>query len=53
MLVGELLHKSLDELDEMDLDEVIKWLAFIKVKQEREEKAAAEARRKRGRGRRG
>ena len=53
MVVGELLHKSLGELDEMGFDEVGRWLAYIKVKQEREEKAAAKAReRQRRKGRR-
>ena len=53
MLVGELLHKSMKEIDEMGFEEVGQWLAYIKVKSEREEKAAAAAKRRGSRGRRG
>lgn len=50
MVVGELLHKNLQELNTMDIEEVGLWLAYIKLKNEREEKATA-ARRRRGRNR--
>lgn len=33
--LAEVLHKTLDELDEMTIDEFLGWIAYFEIKEQR------------------